>query len=413
MSLAPGAGAAGGATSTRRWLDVTVGANFLGIGILLAAVPRYVREELGGSNAAVGTATTIFFAAALVTRPVVGRWMDRRGRRAFLVWPLVAMAVLALALELTTAVWAVVGVRLLQGAAGSSFYTAAAVVSTDVVPADRRASAVARLSLVIYLGFAFGPFLGEFLADRGSGWPWLAAAALHALGAATATRIPETRRELVGDAPEVSAGALRRAVVRPGVAQLCAGLGYSCVVAFLPSYSREIGIGSSGPLFFAYACSALAVRLVSGRLADSFGYVAVAVPGLLVFAAGHALMATAWSTWVPFVAVVLLGLGFGAVFPALTALAVARAPDAQRGAVLGAFLSFNDLGNAIAGPAVGAVADAAGFRWTYGVPAVVAGLGVVVAASLRERAPDLPGEVPGAAALSRRAPRRGAPARPR
>ena len=125
--------AAFGAT-TRRWLDVAVASNFLAIGILLSAVPRYVKEELGGSSAAVGTATTIFFAAALLTRPVVGRAMDRIGRRPFLTWPLLVMAVLAIGMEAAHAVWAVVLVRLLQGAFGSTFYTACAVVSTDIAP---------------------------------------------------------------------------------------------------------------------------------------------------------------------------------------------------------------------------------------------------------------------------------------
>jgi MFS family permease len=371
-------------TSTRRWLDVSVATNFLAIGVLLAAVPRYVKEELGGSSAAVGTATTIFFAAALVTRPLVGRAMDRIGRRPFLTWPLLAMALLALSMEVAHAVWAVVLVRLFQGAFGSTFYTACAVVATDLTPPEQRASAVARLSLMIYLGFAFGPFLGEFLFDRGSYLPWLACAALHLIAYLTSQRLPETMRERHGaPAARPSMASLRRVVLRPGVAQLCAGLGYSCVVAFLPSYSREIGLGSSGALFFTYACSALVVRVFSGRLADRFGYVAVAVPGLLVFGLGHLLMAIAWAEWVPFPAIAMTGIGFGAVFPALTALAVDRAPDEQRGQVLGVFLSFNDLGNAIAGPAVGAIADAAGFRWGYGVPAIVAGLGLVVALGLR------------------------------
>lgn len=370
--------------STRRWLDVSVASNFLAIGVLLSAVPRYVKEELGGSSAAVGTATTIFFAAALLTRPVVGRAMDRVGRRPFLTWPLLAMALLAIGMEAAHAVWAVVLVRLLQGAFGSTFYTACAVVSTDLAPPEQRASAVARLSLMIYLGFAFGPFLGEFLFDRGSQWPWLVCAGLHLLAFATSQRLPETLRERRGtDQPRPSMRSLRRVVLRPGVAQLCAGLGYSCVVAFLPSYSREIGLGSSGALFFTYACSALLVRVFSGRLADRFGYVAVALPGLLVFGLGHLLMAVAWAEWVPFPAIAMTGIGFGAVFPALTALAVDRAPDEQRGQVLGVFLSFNDLGNAVAGPAVGAIADAAGFRWGYGVPAIVAGLGLGVALGLR------------------------------
>ncbi len=374
---------------TRQAFDLAVLANFLAIGVLLAAVPLHVREDLGGSRTAVGVSTSIFFAAALVARPVAGRWMDRIGRRPFLLWPLAAMVVLAIAMRSADSVQLVVAVRLLQGAFGSVFYTACAAVSTDLAPVDRRAGAVARLSLMIYLGFAFGPFLGEWLFGRHADWPWFAAAGLHLCALLAARRVPETLRT-PSSATVTAASTLRtyRVVRLPGMAQLCAGLGYSCVVAFLTLYAREIGLGKAGWLFFTYACSALAVRLVSGRLADRFGYVSVALPGMIVFGCGHLLMAVAWAPWVPFPAIAMTGIGFGAVFPALTAVAVSVAPDEDRGAALGTFLSFNDLGNAVAGPAVGAIADAAGFRWAYGVPAIVAFVGVLFILALRRQATE-------------------------
>jgi predicted MFS family arabinose efflux permease len=81
-----------------------------------------------------------------------------------------------------------------------------------------------------------------------------------------------------------------------------------------------------------------------------------------------------------FPAIALVGIGFGGSFPALTAIAAQRAPDAARAAALGTFLSFNDLGSALAGPLVGAIGQHLGFRWVYGTPALVAvvGAGVVV-----------------------------------
>lgn len=374
-------------------------ANFLAIGILNASIPRFVREELGGTSSQVGLATTIFFFAALFTRPLVGRWMDRIGRLPFLRWTVVAMALLDLALLAVGSVWAVVLVRLAQGVFGSTYYTACAAASTDIAPPDRRASAVARLSLVIYLGFAIGPSIGEFLVDRGPGWAWAVAVALHLTAFAASFLIPETLPEPTGAAQgeRMRLRSLVRIVAKPGMAQFTAGLGYSCVVAFLPVYSREIGLGSSGGLFFAYAMSALVVRVFIGAIADRRGYLAVALPGLAVFAGGHVLLAAAWTTWVPYAGVVLAGLGFGATFPALTALSVTRAPDAVRAAALGVFLSFNDLGNAVAGPAVGAVADAFGFRWSYGAPAIMAAIGVLIVLSLRREARSAPVTVGGAA----------------
>lgn len=373
---------------SQRWLDVTVGTNFLAIGVLLAAVPRFVREDLGGTAGQVGLATTIFFAGALVARPIAGRQMDRIGRRPFVTVPLVAVAAVAFGLQLVSVVGggvaAVVLLRLVQGVFGAAFYTAAAAMVTDLATPVQRPAAIARLSLVIYLGFAVGPPIGEWLVDRGVGWAFGAAGALHVVAFVTSSRLGETL-DRAGAAANVRTPRRERArarwgaVLAPGTAQLCAGIGMSAVFAFLPQYAREVGLGSSGALFTVYALSALAVRLLIGPALDRVGAPGVAMLGLGSFAAGHTVLALAWTPEVLFVGVALAGVGFGGILPGLSAIAVIRSPEWQRGAVLGLFFAFNDVGMALGGPVIGIVVDAFGPRWSYGGPAVAAAVGLVVA----------------------------------
>ncbi len=369
-------------------LDVTAVGYFLPIGMMFVGVSRFTREDLGGDDFLVGLATTIFFVSAIVARPLAGRWMDRIGRRPF-IWPaLVAMGLTTIVIGVTTAAWQVVVIRLVQGAVGASLYTALAATATDLVPPHRRGAAMARLSVMVYLGFAVGPVFGEWLFDR-SHWALFAVAGgLTCVAAAVAFRLPETRpdtSDVNGEATAVPVRAMLRAVMRPGVAQFCVGFGYACLISFLTKYSREIGLGSSGWLFLTFAVCTLCIRAVSGPLGDRVGYAAVALPGLLCVALGLLGLATAWETWVAFPSIALVGVGFGGSFPALTAIAAQRAPDTARGAALGAFLSFNDVGNALAGPLVGLLGEAVGFRWVYGAPAIVATVGAVVCVSLLRR----------------------------
>ena len=163
------------ARSAQLVLDVTSVGYFLPIGMMFVGVSRYTREDLGGDDFLVGLATTIFFVSAIVARPLAGRWMDRIGRRPF-IWPaLVAMGASTVFIGVTTAAWQVVLIRLLQGAVGASLYTALAATATDLVPAERRGAAMARLSVMVYIGFAVGPVFGEWLFDR-SHWALFAAA---------------------------------------------------------------------------------------------------------------------------------------------------------------------------------------------------------------------------------------------
>jgi MFS family permease len=384
--------ARGSGTGDRRFgsqrqlvLDAITLGYFLPIGITFVVVPRFVREELGGDDFVVGLATTIFFLSAIVARPLAGRWTDRHGRRRFVVWPTFGIAATTMAMGWATSLWMVVILRLVQGAVGASLYTALAATATDLAPAERRGAALARLSVFVYLGFAIGPFLGEWLFDRSPFVGFFTAAAVMAAAGFVAWFLPETRPDSAGVAIDVPVRSMLRAVMRPGSAQFCVGFGYACLISFLTKYSREVGLGNSGALFLTFAVCTLLVRAVSGPLGDRVGYAAVALPGLLCIAAGLGGLALAWAGWVAFPSIAVVGIGFGGSLPALTAIAAQRAPDSARGAALGAFLTFNDLGNAIAGPMVGLVAEFAGFRWAYGAPAIVAVIGGLVCLSLVRR----------------------------
>lgn len=146
--------------------------------------------------------------------------------------------------------------------------------------------------------------------------------------------------------------------------------------------------GLSGALFFTYAGSALVVCFFIGQFADRYGDPSVAVPGPIVFALGHLLLAIAWAPWVPFPAIVMAGFGFGATFPALTALVVSRSDDADP-VVRRSERSCRSTTSATRSldPSSEPSWNRVGFRWSYLTPAIVVTGGVFVAMSLRRPDP--------------------------
>jgi MFS family permease len=144
------------------------------------------------------------------------------------------------------------------------------------------------------------------------------------------------------------------------------------------------------------------VRLVAGRLADSIGRVATALPGLGLAAVGLGVLALVQEPAFAFVGVAAFGAGFALIFPALMAFTVDRVPDHERGEALGSFTAFMDAGTGGGAYLIGAIADRAGFGWAYGTPALLclAGAGLLVALAVRSRqtvGADLRGEDEGAA----------------
>ena len=337
--------------------------HFLAMGMLLAGLPLYLTKEMGSSRTIVGLAVGAFSLAAVVSRPEVGRRLDILGRRWFLAGGPLLLAASTAGLLLARSVPAVVALRLLHGLAGAAFYTSAATVATDLAPEDRRAHYLSRFSLFLYAGFAIGPALAEFLI-RQSGFTltWTVGTVSAFAAAGIALLLPETRAL----DREVERGRFRLvhpAAIGPGIVLLAAAVGYTSISVFAPLYAERVGM-SSGPLYIAFAVTVIGVRLVGGGLSDRHGRVAVALPGLVVGAIGLAMLA--FSRPVPaLIGVSAYGAGFALLFPALMALAADRAPDSERGAVLGSFTAFFDVGSSVGGYLVGAIADARGFGASF------------------------------------------------
>lgn len=363
---------------------------FVALGIYLSAIPLFVTQGLGGSRAAVGLAVGAFSVAAVLLRPLVGQGLDRRGRRPFLLAAPVILLLTSAGFLLASSVAAVVALRFVQGSAGAFYYTAAATVATDIAPVERRADYVARFSLFLYGGLAIGPALGEALVRGGYDRAWIVGGgcALATLAVTACIRETAPRQDLrraVDRADRPGFRFLHPAAVGPGLVILTAAVGYTTITTFSPLYARHIGMSSSGPLYTTFALTVLGVRLVAGRLADRHGRVTVALPGMAVAAVALGLLALQPSPALAFVGVGGFGAGFALVFPALMALTVDRVADAERGAAVGSFTAFFDIGASGGSYAAGAIADRTGFAGGFGLPAVLCAGGFAVLARLGRR----------------------------
>ncbi|MCX7620825.1 MAG: MFS transporter [Acidimicrobiales bacterium] len=367
----------------QRWrLDLSAVLLYFALGAMFSAVPRYVHEDLGGTRALSGFSVSVFFLAAVLTRPIAGRMVDRYGGRPCILGGSLLVALGMVAMTAATAIPAVLALRFTQGVAGSAFYVAAVTASTDIAGPARRASAVSQLSFAIYLGFALGPAVGERLADIGFKAAWLALGAVAAIASAVAVSVPETRpvsgRERTLRSTGYRFGFLHPVAVLPGLTLLALGVGYVSVTSQSALYARAVGIGSSSSLFGAYAITILVVRLVAGRLADRIGPVNVMFPGMAALVSGCSVWSLVQSPVSAYAGAVLIGAGWALVFPALTAWLAARVSDAERGAAIGSLVAFMDAGQGMGGYAVGAIADRFGFGWAFALPAALALCGTVV-----------------------------------
>ncbi len=354
---------------------------FLGFYLLLPTVPVFA-SMLGASKAEVGLVVSVYSLAAMVSRLLVSRRLDRSGRRPWLLAGLAVFALAAAAYAAAGGVASLLALRVLHGVAWGWCTTALGALVADLAPLQRRGEAMGSWGLAPTVGMAVGPALGELVA-RAAGYSavFLASGAGALLALAVALPI----RETVAVRPEPPADrtkGLPRGAVLPGAVLFLSSLAYGAMVAFVPVALVDVP-GRTGIFFMIYAAAILVARPLAGRLSDRFGRRRVILPGLLLGGAGTVLLGLAPAPVPLFAAALLIGVGIGgASFPGLMALTVDRSPVAARGGAMAVFFTAYDLAIAAGAALLGPVYDAAGFFVLNAVAAAGIGAAALLLAAV-------------------------------
>jgi len=149
-----------------------------------------------------------------------------------------------------------------------------------------------------------------------------------------------------------------------------------------------LSIGQIGLLAAAYPATWGITQIVTGALSDRVGRRRLIVAWMLAQALAIASM-VAWTGFVPWlIAAAVLGLGTAMVYPTLIAVVADVAVPGERGAVVGIYRFWRDLGVAIGAVLIGVLAN--WFSSTVAIMVVAgmtAGSGVIVAVRMRETRP--------------------------
>jgi len=343
--------------------------------------PLFIRS-LGGSEFSIGLYAGVTGAAAVAARVPLGFLLDNYGRR----------RVLALAGLLHVAAWVAfltvvtLGAHLgllvvAYGVASGSLFASYFTYASDIVPVSRRSEGIAMFGIWGMLPNGLGPWLGEILIGR-EGFPiYFATAAGFALVSLGISQLlPETAPLAGGEHRDGSSSARNipwRALLFLLATTFMFGAAVNSIFTFLAPFAHAHGRGNVGSFFLSYALTAVAVRVLTGRLPDRFGLRRVLIPSLFLYAAGTLLLPHVEHSLALVLVGMMCGTGHGYAFPILNVLTVQQVTAAQRGRAVSWFTAMFDLGNTLANPLLGALAEWAG----YGVMFTASGLGILLAAA--------------------------------
>ena len=356
----------------------------MAVGAVLPVLPRYVRGPLGGGDVAVGIVIGCYALTGLGGRPFAGRFADARGRRRAVIGGALLAALAGGLYLLADSVATLIAARLVLGLGEGAVFTAGSAWVVDLAPVARRGRVIGLYGLAIWTGLTLGPAVGELL-FRAFGYDvvWGFAAATPLLGALVATQIPERYRPAEG---RERASLIARESIRPGAALALASVGYATVAAFIVLHLGENGERHGVIAFTVFAATVVLTRLVAGGLPDRIGPLRCAAGAAAAEAAGLAVIAISTGLPVAIVGAIAMGAAFSLLYPSLSLVVVNEVPEARRGAALGTFTAFFDLGVGLGAPIAGVAAALGGYEAAFVFAAACAcGTGLVVLMALRGR----------------------------
>jgi MFS family permease len=366
---------------------------YLTVGMPLAAIPLQVHDALGFDNLTVGCAIGIQSLVTVATRQFAGTLCDRRGAK-FGVLLGGTAAIAASATYLASAMPALgaygsLGVlltaRLMSGLAESLVMTGALAWGIGVAGLQNTGKVMVWVGIGMYGAIAAGAPIGLHLMTSGyllGGFFDLALAILlcSVLATVVAAFVP-------GIAPH---GGERLPFVKVigriapfGAGLALATIGFGAIGAFGALDFQHNGWAGAGFALSGFGAAYIVTRLLFGTWPDRFGGARVAAWSLLVECAGQLMLWLAPGPVVAFAGAILTGVGYSLLFPSFGIEAVKRVPTASRGAALGAYVAFFDVGFGLAGPITGAVAGALGYPFVFAAGAV----GALVALLAARRTP--------------------------
>ena len=332
----------------------------------LATLPMYA-IILGGNSFTMGLVTSVYFVAALCTRPLIGKLLDQKGRKIILLLGIGTITMACLFYEWAANVWILLGLRFLNGIGYSMMTTAAATAIADLVPPTRLAEGIGYYSLTLTISIALGPALGlNLIAWGGYKSVFICLTGLGLLSFFILSLV-DYEKDLIKSTRLIDkkVALMERSALPMASVMLLIALGISGILTFLPTYSIERHIENISLFYLFYALAMLIPRAFLGRVVDRYGGDLVILPAIIVQGTCLLLLAFGHSFVIITIAALCFGIGFGALQPTINSMILKKASAARRGAANATFLTMSDIGFCLGTALWGYLVGAKGFTFIY------------------------------------------------
>lgn len=355
-------------------------ANFLlyfGFWLLIPVLPFYLSEVFSAGNSTIGIILSCYTVAALCIRPFSGYLLDSFARKPlyllayFIFMTMFAGYIIAGSLVLF------ILFRIIHGVSFGMVTVGGNTVVIDIMPSSRRGEGLGYYGLSNNIAMAVGPMSGLFLHDADMSYTTIFCCSLGSCiaGFICASLVKTPYKPPVKREPISLDRFILLKGIPAGISLLLLSIPYGMTTNYVAMYAREIGINATTGFFFTFMAVGMAIsRIFSGKIVDRGKITQVISAGLYIVVFSFFLLSACvyiieWNSMacniIFFTVALLLGIGFGIMFPAYNTLFVNLAPNNQRGTATSTYLTSWDVGIGIGMLAGGYIAEVSTFDKAY------------------------------------------------
>ena len=357
-----------------------IAANFLqffGFWLLIPVLPFYLQEVFGADKTSIGAILSCYTIAALCMRPFSGYLLDTFSRKPLYLLAYFFFTAMFGGYMLAGTLSLFILFRIIHGFSFGMVTVSGNIIVIDIMPSSRRGEGLGYYGLANNIAMSIGPMTGLFLHDASIGYTTIFCCSLGAcmLGFLCAYLVKTPHKAPVKREPISLDRFILLKGIPAGISLLLLSIPYGMTTNYVAMYAKQIGITTSTGFFFTLMAIGMAVsRLFSGKLVDKGMITQVIQAGMyLVCICFFGLSACGWVIeWFQEVTLVifylialLLGIGFGTMFPAYNTLFVNLAPNSQRGTATSTYLTSWDVGIGIGMVVGGYIAEISTFKMAY------------------------------------------------
>ena len=343
-------------------------------------LPLFIRD-IGGDEARIGYVMGTFGITSIGVIPFAAFLIDHYGRRRFMLAGSFLMFLISLLYILISDIDVKIFIlRLMQGVAFAFFFTSAATAVSDYVPSEIRAYGLGLFGAFTIASYSIGPSLGELVIERFSYPVFFLYTSLFSLLAfvfcffSREGSFTVSRKPVFSGFFDVVFSARFRVLL---LTNLIIAVGLGSMLNFFSVFLKENGINARS-FFLTYSITVILIRVLGGKLPDIVERRKIALPSMFIMVLSLLLVFSINSTLSAVLVSFVFSLGYGILYPTISAMIIDRALDDERGTAMGAFNMSFSIGINFFAFGLGIIARDYGFSNMYSAVGIFMLAGCVI-----------------------------------